>query len=494
MVGKFTPQVLGDMATLYSSITKYTSKINNIPFQIIFWTSIYVPFEDFILRWLPGSLPALLRFVPELMLYGLAFYVCGSKLLRGETLRKTPIDLLLVAFFLSTALSIIINNSNLVASIIHLRTMWRYLSVFYIVVNIDISNLEFTKLIQGLKWTSLIQGCLGSIQYFLPASFNQAFFAPKGFELGDHKVESHAASGSLKVGATAGTFSDSAILSSFLLIGMCLFFASSYVSTNSLIPDVTYLKHLGITLFGIFASKKRAALGICLIIPLFIFHTYTRPKKLLSFIWFYAALALGGIVLISLFSSGPSYSGAASREESIAITDYLLEIFSPEYWQASNDNARGWFVSTISHAIFSTQSWFGFGPDFDNTQDAIRATLSTAADVKKLERDEGVFDDSFWAAFFAYFGIVGTIIYTSILRQLYKAARWLCRYGQKSEYKVLGGTFTTLIVVAVLYTFVERIFKLRAFTFYFWLLAGLVINTCHVRMQELSRKQPFTGP
>ena len=135
-----------------------------------------------------------------------------------------------------------------------------------------------------------------------------------------------------------------------------------------------------------------------------------------------------------------------------------MQIFSPDYWEASNENARGWFVSTISHAILSTQSWFGFGPDFDHTQKAIRATLSTAVDIAKLERDEDVFDDSFWAAFVAYFGIIGTTIYGFILKRLNDTARWLCRYTSDPTYKVLGGTFVTLLITTVLYTFVERIF------------------------------------
>ena len=215
---------LRDMTTLYSSLKSYTNNIDNLPFKIVFWIAMYVPFEEFILRWLPGSIPVLLRFVPELILYGLAFYICGSKLLRGEPLRKTPIDFLLVIFFLSTFVSIIINGSTIIGSITNLRTIWRYLSVFYIVVNIDISKLELLKLINSLKWIMFVQACIGSIQYFLPASFNQAFFAPKGFEIGDYETESHAADGSLKIGATAGTFSDSAVLSAFLLVGMWLIF------------------------------------------------------------------------------------------------------------------------------------------------------------------------------------------------------------------------------------------------------------------------------
>ena len=49
--------------------------------------------------------------------------------------------------------------------------------MFYLVVNIDISRDDLKKLLNGLKIVMVVQGIIGSLQYFLPASFNQAFFA-----------------------------------------------------------------------------------------------------------------------------------------------------------------------------------------------------------------------------------------------------------------------------------------------------------------------------
>ena len=168
------------------SAERSVERATSFPFWIIFGIAMYTPFEEFFLRWLPGSIPVALRFVPELILYGLLVWVCVSRLWRGRSLRKTPIDMLVAAFFLSTAISIVLNGSPIVGSIINLRTIWRYLSVFYIVVNLDISPRDLKRMLKGLRIVILIQGIIGSIQYFLPASFNQAFFAPREFEIGDY--------------------------------------------------------------------------------------------------------------------------------------------------------------------------------------------------------------------------------------------------------------------------------------------------------------------
>ena len=483
------------MTILHSSpLRRPVERLRGLSYWILFAIALYVPFEEFFLRWLPFPLPVVLRFVPELILYGLMVFVCTVRLSRGYPLRKTPIDWLVAAFFIATAVSIVLNGSPLLGSIINLRTIWRYLSVFYITVNLDISRSALKQMLTGLKVVMIVQGVIGSIQYFLPASFNQAFFAPVEFEIGDYEGGSLAAEGNLKVGATAGTFGDSAVLSAFLLISLSLFLASVCAVGSGLVPGWVESGGIGTALFGIFASKKRAALAIAFVMPLIVLYIYGRRKNLVYTGWLYGAAALLGFVAIVAIGASPSAS-VDDRQQSVDLGGYFLQVFSADYWQQSNETARGWFASTILNAIFSTHSWFGFGPDFDHTQDAIRATLNNSVEMAKLERDEGVFDDSFWFAFVAYFGIVGTFIYGFILKRLYDAAKWLARVSSEPEYRTLGTTFATLIVVTVLYTFVERIFRLRAFSFYFWLLAGLTINMCHVKMEEIRlAKSDYTGP
>ncbi|MEO1621166.1 MAG: hypothetical protein AAFU53_09060, partial [Cyanobacteria bacterium J06632_3] len=83
------------MTTAYqrSIITTPARTKTNFPFWIVFGIALYTPFEEFFLRWLPGLLPTLLRFVPELILYGLLITVCINRIVKGYKLRKTPIDL-----------------------------------------------------------------------------------------------------------------------------------------------------------------------------------------------------------------------------------------------------------------------------------------------------------------------------------------------------------------------------------------------------------------
>jgi len=453
--------------------------------------ALYIPFEEFFLRWLPNPAAVALRFVPEFILYILLFQVCGLKLLRGQPLKRTPIDWIVLAFFVTTAVSMVINDSSIKGSIVNMRTIWRYLSVFYVVVNIEVSRLDLKRLLSGLKVVMIAQGLLGSIQYFLPDSFNRAFFAPKGFSIGNYEGGSNAAeAGGVKVGATSGTFSDPAILSAFMLIGLALFFGTAYVSGGTLLPSFKDWGGIGTLMFAIFSTKKRAALALALLIPPLIIYVYGRSKRLVNMGWFYGVVALVGVIaILAVGAASSSMSGVDEREQSVNLGDYFLQVFTPEYWENSNETARGWFTSTILHAVLSTRSWFGFGPDAWHTLNAIETTITRGEDRDKLWRDAGVFDDGFWFAFIAYFGFIGTAIYVYMLKRLYDAGKWLTRVSTEPEYRTLGSTFATLIIITILYTFVERIFRLRAFSFYFWLLAGLVVNACHLKMAAIKQSR-----
>lgn len=468
---------------------KQTEITSDFPFKVIFWIALYIPFEEFFLRWLPNAAAAALRFVPELIIYGLLFQVCGLKLLRGQPLKRTPIDWIVFAFFTATAISAVINDSSITQSVINIRTIWRYLAVFYVLVNIDISKVDLKRLLSGLRIVMIAQGILGSLQYFLPESFNRAIFAPKGFTIAGYEGGSNAAEeGAVKVGATYGTFSDPAILSAFMLIGLALFFGTAYVSGGTLLPAAKDWGGIGALLFATFATKKRAALALALLIPPLVIYVYGRSKRLVNMGWFYGLIALVGVLGILAFgAASSSLSGVDDREQAINLTDYFLQVFSPEYWQDSNESARGWFMNTILHAVISTRSWFGFGPDAWGTLNSIEATMTDGNDMDKLWRDASVFDDGFWFAFIAYFGFIGTAIYMFMMKRLYDAGRWLARVSAEPEYRILGSTFATLVIITFLYTFVERTFRLRPFSFYFWLLSGLVVNACHVKMAAIKQ-------
>ena len=458
-----------------------------LPFWIVFVISIYTPFEDFLLKWVPGpqAIGAILRFIPEIVLYALLAYIFLQKLYRRENLRKTPIDILVGAFFLCSLISIIVNQANWFDSLLNLRTSWRYLSIYYIIVNIDFSLVEITLVLKSLRIIGLIQTGLASIQYFLPYHIS-AFFAPPELELGGYERESQSATGTGKVGSTFGTFDSSAIISTFAIIILIIFWHKVYWETNTIIPPVKHWWEAFILYFATFASKKRIALLLSLLIPVVILWTQKKKVRAGLVLWFYAFFAFIIAFIVLSINVNTSFKSLSAREEAIDIVPYLLQTFSPEFLTNPQENSRMWVATTVVSCIFRSGAWFGFGPNLEDTKQGMLEWMTNGQDRAYLIGFEP-FNDIYWFAIMAYVGIVGLLLHLFIIYRLYQASRWLIKVAVSPEYKSLAIIFSTLTLFTFLYAFVERVFKLRVFSIYYWLLAGLTINTYNLHKQKLKQ-------
>jgi hypothetical protein len=442
-------------------------KTRQIPFWTISAIAIYTPFEDFIVGWLP--IPQVgesgLRFIPEIILYLLLAHLVYNKIRSGEGIRKTPIDILIIAFFVSSFISIIVNGASIPGSIDNLRTNWRYLSVFYLLVNSDISQQQLANTINKIIAIGIIQSIITSLQFFLPAGFKSVI--PGG-----------SCEKAITKSASCGTFNDTAILSGFLLIIITVIFSYIYTSNPHLIPEQNQLYTIILSYFAIFASKKRAALLIAFIIPLLIFWSLKKIKNIGLIVWFFLLLIfLGNLLLpatINQVDSGASVS--SEQTESVDIFTYFSSIFSPEYWEHTNESSRGWTIYNTTNALIKSGSWFGFGPELGSIKRGILPYLTGADDQSRFQRNLYVFEDPYWFAVMAYFGIVGLSIYWLILWRLYQTAHFILKATLSQQEKTIAIMTQTLVITAFFYSFVERLFKLRTFSFYFWLICGLLIN------------------
>lgn len=452
---------------------------DEIAYWVLLGITIYIPYEDFILKWIPGpqAMSALLRLISEFILYFLFGQQLYLAIFRGKSLKKTPVDPLVVAFLFSVACSVLLNHSSIVRSVGNLRQFFRYITVYYIVVNLDLSGHKILSLLRGIQLTGLSQGILASFLYVAPGSVSK-IFAPKTIWIAGIERSTTAGSGSLKVGAVAGTFGDSAVLSAFLIIPIAITLVQAYQRNKSLIPDRKTLLSLAFMYIGLFATKKRAGLGIALLMPILGLIFLRKKRKAIIFSWFYMAI---GILLGLALSFGAanvdtSFEGTDAREEEVELSSYLLQIFTPDYWEQSSENSRGWFIKEVGGATLATSPWFGFGPDLPTAQKALADLKSDPEYKQRLIDSSPFFEDVYWVAMLSFFGVCGVLLFVLILVRIYQAARWLTKNSSKPEYQVIGATYSTIFAICVIYTFIERIFKLRSFAYYFWMLAGLVIN------------------
>lgn len=457
-------------------------------FWWIFLVAVYTPFEDFLVKWIPGPslIPAVLHFIPEIILYSLFINLLFRRLPQRQ-FQKTPIDELVVIFFISALISIIVNGSPLFESIYNIRTLWRYISAYYVLVNTNISPQQVSLMLSGIKLTGIIESIIVFFQFFLPTSINQFLFAPRQLEIAGYQKQSQAEDGSFKPGSIFGTFDNTAVLSTFLLLTSVLVWNFIYAKSSRIIPENQDFISLFFLYFATFASKKRIALVISLVIAVIVLWYRQRKIQASWVIWTYTTVSFVAIAGMLLFTSPQASSPPTSvqseakanqgspPEETSNASAYFLKIFSPEFLGDSKENSRIWIASTTLNAIVDSGSWFGFGPDLITAKKSMIDFIPDPKDQNRMIRFIP-YEDFYWIAMIAYYGVIGLGIYLLILYRLYQVSRWLMLHSSVPEYKLLATTFCTLSVVTILYAFVERILILRTFSLYFWVLAGLVVN------------------
>ncbi len=464
-------QGISDIITSF----KKAKKTHQIPLWFVTAYAFYIPFEDYINSLIPiPPVRGLISFAPENVFYATAFFVLYHRFRFGGGIKKSPIDILVIALIISVLFSVFANGASPPGSFKNLRIHFRYIAVYYILINIDIPQSQIINILKKLKTLGIIQAVISSIQFFLPTGINLLLSAKACGTIIREK------------GANCGTFNDSAILAAFLLVTFILFCSSFYLNSTKLTPDTK--QKIGILLlfiFAVFSSKKRASLMVTFLLPLVIFSFLKKPILLTKYIWSMATVGfLAGLVL-SIIPSEPDPLAANQGQDLSSFS----ALFTEQYWKSNAESSRGWMIIVTMNALIkSGHIWFGFGPELGIVPRGIEQFLTDPKDVAQLQRNLYVFEDPYWFAILAYIGIVGLILFWWISIRLGGVAKYLMKFPLPKEEKIIILSLRTLIFVSFLYCFAERLFTLRTFSFYFWLFAGIMVNRYNLRFVKSSEK------
>ncbi|HKR06709.1 MAG TPA: O-antigen ligase family protein [Bacteroidia bacterium] len=468
---------------------KFKFKYSNI----IILLALYVPFEVLLLKYLPVSdnIYSMLRFVPELIIYLLLIIKLVQNIYHGHWLSKTPIDIFLLLFLLSALISIAINSSSIILSIITMRTLLRYVALYYLVSCIDIPVRKIKYLLFSLIAIGGIESLVTCYQHFVGIS--QAFY-PRASELEVAGVQSRykilvtTFGGGLEQGAAIGTFGDSVLLALFLLFVVVISYGFILrLKIKSFISKSVLIGIFILALLALFYTYSRASvLAGVLAIPILLFLD-KRIKKL--FFIGIMSCALLAIVLFGLSTESTTDSSYYNPKKKYTnpIAN-ITSIFSESYVQKNLDHSRGWIIMDIGVPIVKSFNLFGYGPAGEESLgEMVKENVTGTMPFQNL----GIINDVYWIGMLSYYGFIGLILFFFILGKIYKASILVYKYSPVQIYSIIGLCMAAMVILAIPYTFIIRTFAFRPFAFYFWLLAGLVAAE-HRRIKMNQQEKPET--
>lgn len=445
------------------------------PLYTLGFLATYLPFESFILKFIPDNIYVFARYFSEGLIYLVAFVVL-IKVLRGEIhLKRTTLDAPFVLFILSLIAAVAIHFVPLPIALLGLRQILRFMLVFFLVVYLQPTKSFVKKLTIILFAIVLFQSTLGIVQSFAGESLDQLLLPSDSKTFGDitltEGVEQFWDPGS-RVFSTLGRYDRLGNFLYFFLILASGFFFTMTKRANKIPPIIWWVFALGIP--ALVMTYSRSSWFAFLIGFLFIGLIIKRDKKVLA-----GLLASIFIVLGYLAASGLTVSFLADVPGQ-TLSERFFEVFSYSRWRGEYYGLGRvfWYVHTPT-SVVATSPIIGWGPgQFGGG--AVGALHNTSV-YDKLGLPFGVygtggFIDNSWFSLWGEAGTLGIVFYLWLYIALFRKALLIYRTSSDEYWKGLAIGFAAIMLGVAFNAFTSTIFEIRTLAFYLWLYGGIVYS------------------
>ncbi|MGD1917866.1 MAG: hypothetical protein ACFCAD_02655, partial [Pleurocapsa sp.] len=417
----------------------------------------------------------------------------------GKQFFKTPLDPPIFLFLQIALISAIANGSGFFESIVNIRPVFRYIVLFYIVVNINISISQANKILKYTIYTGVAQLGRGLIQFLSRGAIDEVL-QPRSTDVAiGGATKSFVLLSGREIGSVYGATGDTILFASFTILFLILILIKMYVSNHKVFgsnkfrlqqtstkrDNIIFSILIAITVFLTSFTYARACLFIALLILLgYSLLKFYKRKRIAIFVLVFS-------LIIPLLSFGldsfaefrkQEYSDNARKEQQ-SVIDNLAGIFTENYIETAQQQRLGAIVD-IPMTVIHNKPFLGYGPDQLKTFDSINRD-GTSFLTRKWEKQ--AFNDVYWSAQVAYYGLFGL---SALIWLFYRLQKWARIIYRKTNHKiikelslsVIAITFTTIILL-----FFNQFIEFRIYGLYFWLFPALILNLYH--QEKLSLRQ-----
>jgi hypothetical protein len=406
----------------------------------------------------------------EGLLYASLLLLIFHKLARGEMwqYRPTFFDFCILAFVCVALLSTQLNNGSILPAMLNVRTMLRYLVIYYVIVLAAWvpARGKMMGLFKILVAVAIVQAFLIILQHFVGDSFRDQYFSPPEVKISTSDFSNIMNVINSKIGAGYGTFGKTALASFFLLFvaTIALALAQCRRIKNGIVWWIAY----GIILVGIFFSYKRAPLILALMAP--ILTAWFLGRKTLARRYSFAVLIVAPFAVLLILSVMPDQYVKGKNEE-ISPVQSFAQLFSKEYWETTTNRSRGWMILEVGRQSLISFKPVGYGADEENAKAILAAQ---GGEFGKLV-GWGAFDDVYVIAALVYYGPLGAGLLIAGFVYIYRRAKLLTG-SSDLELRLVGVSLCTVLVLMILAVFVVRLLEFRVFALLLWMFAAIAVS------------------
>ncbi len=434
--------------------------------RIVYFLVVYLPLEDFLLKWLPVPYPIYLglRQVSDVLVLVAVGVTLGTRLRSTRRFRiiGRGADLCLLSFVILALGTVVAREGNVLYTVLNLKALLRYVLLVYVLLNLRVERTEVYTFLRLIYVSLGIQLVVSLIQLVGPVSVDQFFFPRvRVTEVAGVQFKSTAIREAEK-GYIFGTMTNTISYGGFLLVGLATY-VTRYIRDRR---TLSYWGTVAVFLFLAYMSGSRAVtFAVVLLVGVdhYLSGETGRFLKVSTLTFFPLALlvVLSGVNLTDL---------------------HVFEIFSAEYLRTAMTQRLGILLEVLPQFLSELRIadvLFGLSPD----RSILNRFVSNLASIPAgLSGNVQGIEDVYWVALPVYYGLVGLALFggflVSIFGHLYRIARW----GKEILERRLARIALLLLVVAIPLNLIGQYFETRQFSFYLWLLVGVSLSFTYTRI------------
>lgn len=440
------------------------------PFWIVLFLAAYMPLETFVLTYLPVSDQVYLgaQLFGELLIYSTLAVLLVRRLLENSTFVRTPLDRVLLALILVALLSILINKAPIAGSLTNLRSLLRYVALYYLVINLGLKPEQGRLLIAVIVVSGVAQLIVGVFQWGTNGANNELFLPRMTeTEIAGQSRQFRLLTRGREIGSVFGTLGDTLYYGLFILV-----FLTVYLGR---VGERIRFRHFAISAAAVAAvglSYSRASLfGLVLVLVVFLGVRNGFRWLYLVILLTLPVFALGVITAVaSITGTEQEYVNPVKGQQTIG--QNIAGVFSSGYLEVAQKQRLGSLLGTAPTAL-ANRPFFGYGPDEETTIDRLNESRPSYLFARLSKRG---FEDVYWVALLAYYGLAGVLAVIWLFLALFRSAKSIREWSSEGITKGVAMSVMCTALLTPFLMFFYRLLEFRVYSFYFWLLAATMYS------------------
>lgn len=441
------------------------------PLWSLAFLSVYLPFEPFLLKWMPDDLYLFARFFSEGLVY-LIFVVALIRMLsRGERFRANPLTMPFIFFLIALGASSVFNLVDPTIALFGIRSIIRFILIYFAVIMLRPDKAFVHRLTMVLFGVVCLQAAIALTQAVVGTPLDTFLLPSETRTFGEFQITEGTIqfwdAGS-RVFATLGRYDRLGVFLAFFLIIAASFLYEKLVRAER--KELPWLFLLGIPAL-ILTYSRSSWFGFVLGF-LFIALYVRRDRKVLIGLGVIAAVIVGylaytGIIVNSLIDVPQQ-----------TVAERFFEAFSYERWQGEYYGLGRlfWVVQTVT-SVVPAAPIFGWGPGMYGGGTAILFHNTKVYDTLGLPF--GVYGtagyiDNNWFSIWGETGTLGIGFFLWMYLALFFYALRVGRASKDPFICSLAFGFAGAMIAVALNAFLATFFEVRSLAIYLWMYAGFV--------------------